>query len=690
MSRTHWRLAVLLLLCCVSLGAAAILRQRMQRSTEEAERGLTPAQAEDQRELAELWRKPAVKPVSTVRQVYQYGGIGAMAFSHDGKHLATAGRWNSLSVWNTADWTLARSLEPQGTVLCLAFSPDDRFLYAGGRADRDTLHCRFDWQAGKLDKSYGGHDQGVRQLAISPDGRKMISFGYLDHAVRVWDVETAKILRSLTWRGAGFVYAPKKNLLILRRDWGRGGDIVHLDAKAAEQTQLNGVFWDAAFSPDEKFLYAFGSALGIHSADDPERLIAERDFPEANGRGQLTVAPDGKQIAIACTDQRIAMVTLPELKTVKKLGSVVSPLVEYDSVPVLAYSPDGQWLLAAENTRSTPRFFRVATGEEVEPLTVDGHGDSVIDMRFVTLGRTLRSVGSDGTICTWDTATMKMRGRYTVSGGRSIASIRPSDGRYAICVVRGTRSQPTQVLDLETGAIVSEVPPLSPSWEGPMSFASWRDGVTRFFWLKEPEAMLVSDGHFRRFNYLTGEVLTEGKVDIDKNNSLFNTLGEPTEDGTRLFNAHDGGKRTPPWTADETLLPSLEFKRLGTVDTVGNPTGPFGLVPGGKYFYIAGQIFDRRSLKRVAFKDFGEDSLSELSFDAEGSRYVTVVTERRAWDDSTSAKRRALLRVHETLTGRTLLAVPLSQHVVLSRLAPDGRQLAVALADGTIEVWPVP
>lgn len=74
MSRTHWRLAVLLLLCCVSLGAAAKLRQRMQRSTEEAERGLTPAQAEDQRELAELWRKPAVKPVSTMQQVSQDGG----------------------------------------------------------------------------------------------------------------------------------------------------------------------------------------------------------------------------------------------------------------------------------------------------------------------------------------------------------------------------------------------------------------------------------------------------------------------------------------------------------------------------------------------------------------------------------------------------------------------------------------
>ncbi len=84
-----------------------------------------------------------------------------------------------------------------------------------------------------------------------------------------------------------------------------------------------------------------------------------------------------------------------------------------------------------------------------------------------------------------------------------------------------------------------------------------------------------------------------------------------------------------------------------------------------------------------------------MSFNADGSRYVTVVTQRDDWNEwpkptSVSEKRRPLLRVQETLTGRTLLAVPLSQTVVLSRLAPDGRQLAVAFSDGTIDVWPVP
>ncbi len=123
MSRTRRRLAVLLLLCVLSIGAAVTMRQWLRKWTEAAQLGLSPAEVEDRRELAELWRKPAVKPVSTIQQVYHFAGIGAMAFSHDGKHLATAGRWNSLSIWNTADWTLARSIDLQGTALCLAFSP---------------------------------------------------------------------------------------------------------------------------------------------------------------------------------------------------------------------------------------------------------------------------------------------------------------------------------------------------------------------------------------------------------------------------------------------------------------------------------------------------------------------------------------------------------------------------------------
>jgi WD40 repeat protein len=686
-------LAVLVLLCFLSIGGAVRLRQWIQRGTEEAQRGLNAAQAEDRLELAELRRQPAVKPVSTLPQLFEYGGMGALAFSHDGKHLATAGRWSNLSVWNTADWTLAKALELQGTALCLAFSPDDRFLYVGGRDDRDTLHCRFDWQAGKLDKSYAGHDQGVKQLTIAPDGRTMISFGYIDHSIHIWDVETAKIRRSLKWRGVGFAVAPKKNLLILLRDWGRAGAVVHLSENGAKPIPLRDVFSDAAFSADEKLLFTIGFALQIHPADDPDRVIAAKDFTETGGRGLLAVAPNGKQIAIASIDQRIAMATLPDMKPVKELGPVVSPLPAYDSVPAVAYSPDGQWLLAAENTRSTPRFYRVANGEEALP--VEAHGDYVIDVRFAADGRTLRSVGRDGTVCTWDTATMKRRGRYSVPGGRLIASLRPSDGRYAMCAIRGTGKQPIGVLDLESSAIVCEVPPLPPSWEAEMPLTTWEGGLTRFFWLKQPEAMFVFDGHFRRFNYLTGKVLAEGRVDIEKNNALFNTQGEPTEDGTRLLDAHDGGKRTPPWTADETLVPSLEFRRLGIVDTIGNPDGPFGLVPGGKYFYIASQIFDRQSLKRVAFKDFADGSPSALSFNADGSRYVTVVTPRREWNEwprqpTVSEKRRALLRVQETLTGRTLLAVPLSKPVVLSRPAPDGRQVAVALSDGTIEVWPVP
>jgi WD40 repeat protein len=57
------------------------------------------------------------------------------------------------------------------------------------------------------------------------------------------------------------------------------------------------------------------------------------------------------------------------------------------------------------------------------------------------------------------------------------------------------------------------------------------------------------------------------------------------------------------------------------------------------------------------------------------------------WDPKTQSE----LPIHETLSGRTLLAFPASTRWVRNlTFSPDGRQLAIAIGDGTIEVWWLP
>jgi WD40 repeat protein len=666
------------------------------RWKQEVQLALDSSNVEDNLELAALRKNPAEKPVSSRRLIHQPGGIKAIAFSHNGKHLATSGYWRDVFIWNADDWSLARALDLPARISSLVFSPDDRLLYVAGEsgdgAESHAVHCRFDWRAGKLDKSYDGQGKGVHQIALSADGKTMIGLSLADQTVRVWDVDSARIVRRLDWRGTHFVYAPTKTLLFLLAGFRRRSVLLPLsDPRSAPITSLS-EFAGAAFTPDERHLLTVGDSLQLRMVDSGFPLVKEQPLPELTDHDTLAISADGRFAAIASTDWRVAIVTLPDLKPVKQLGALSSKLVDYDSVPSIAFSPEGKWLAEVDEMRTRPRFLRVPSGEEVIP--VEGHGSFVVDLRFSPDGLTLRSVGRDGTVCSWDTAKMKMLRRFSVPTGHRLVSIRPFDGRYGLCVNINAPKSPGQVLDLETGAVLCQVP-LPPSDEGLPRSEHWDGGMTRLFWLSDSEALATIDGHWHRFNYRTGQALGAGEIDIDKNIPLFNGCGEPTEDGTRLFYAHDGGKRTLPWEAEETLLPGLELQKLGKVDTKGNPEGPAGLVPGGKYFYIGTQIFDRHSLKRVATKDFARRSVDRLSFNADGSRYVAAVSQdrnrsERPYRFPVAGKTTELERVHDTLSGRTLLAIPFLKDVEFSRLSGDGRQLAIAQSDGTIQVWRVP
>ena len=83
-------------------------------------------------------------------------------------------------------------------------------------------------------------------------------------------------------------------------------------------------------------------------------------------------------------------------------------------------------------------------------------------------------------------------------------------------------------------------------------------GARRVHWLKDDEILctgyFIDDtgvhDHLWRFNYRTGQVLKEGTIDIEKQNSLLNGLGELTEDGRHLLVIHGYHKGGGPWKAN--------------------------------------------------------------------------------------------------------------------------------------------
>jgi roadblock/LC7 domain-containing protein len=141
------------------------------------------------------------------------GGVSGVAFSPDGRLLATASADYMVRVWDPATGKHLRIL----TVLSImsfgvAFSPDGRLL---ATADRDGTARVWDPATGEQLRTLKGHAGAVLGVAFSPDGRLLAAASY-DKTARVWDPATGEQLRTLTGHdGAvtGVAFSPDGRLL---------------------------------------------------------------------------------------------------------------------------------------------------------------------------------------------------------------------------------------------------------------------------------------------------------------------------------------------------------------------------------------------------------------------------------------------------------------------------------------------
>lgn len=123
--------------------------------------------------------------------------IGPVAVSEDGKFLACGGK--ELVIHGLTNGSLiTRAAAHKGSLDALAFSPDGRLLATASQEGLAKIWRTDTWhETGTL----RGHLLGVHSLAFSPDGRRLATGSLGKEAVKIWDLATMQEVLNLP--GAG-------------------------------------------------------------------------------------------------------------------------------------------------------------------------------------------------------------------------------------------------------------------------------------------------------------------------------------------------------------------------------------------------------------------------------------------------------------------------------------------------------
>jgi len=553
--------------------------------------------------------------------------IYGITFSPDSKRLATASNDKTAKVWDaTTGKELLTLTGHTDKVSGVAFSPDGTRLAtsSGIRVSDSVDHTAKVWDAatGKELLTLIGHTNGVTFVAFSPDGKRLAT-GSTDNTAKIWDAATGKELLTLighTNSVTSVAFSPNGKRL------------------ATSSYDLTAKIWDATTGQLLMTLFAQGGSFGGVAFDSAgTRLVTSNQdgtakvWDAATGQGLLTLtghsgavfqavfSPDGTRVATAGGD------TTAKVWDVSPAGSRewLTLANHNGGLGSVAYSADGR-RIATASADNTAKVWDAVTGKEL--LTLAGHTDDLNDIVFSPDGTRLVTNSNDQTLKVWDATT-----------GKELLTV------------------PTQSYRLTYGLHVA----ISPDGQriaapGPgIPQTTSGAGVLKIWDIKSGKELLTLSGH---------------------RGAVYGVAFRP--DGKRIATVSSDGT-TKVWDA-ESGKELLRLVTIGVFDVSFSPDGRRIATAGGD----GAKVWDVASGQVLLTLSGHTGGVRNSVFSPDGTRLATASSDgtTKVWDVSLASGRQEqplTLYGHSGIISRAIFS-------------PDGKRLVTASADGTARVYALP
>ncbi|MFC1707571.1 WD40 repeat domain-containing protein [Planctomycetota bacterium] len=285
-------------------------------------------------------------------------GVQSVAFSPDGRLLASGSDDATVKIWKVADGSMLRTLtgHKDEEVQCVQFSSDGASVFSGG--DAGTL-CHFAAHSGELLAAIEAHRDTLWEIDVAPNGKLLATSGR-DGAVRVWDLASMACVRTFKVDDDRYgvrtvAFCPQGNRLLFAygdfvelRELDSGNRVVRVEAEWASP-------FSVCFSPDGRFFVCASTShvLTMWESATGRRV---RSFANEKKRGYnyaVRFTRDGSNLVTSGADGMVRMWEVGSAELRRAFRG------HYGNVLSLDLSPDGRFLVTGGSNDKAIKLWRL-------------------------------------------------------------------------------------------------------------------------------------------------------------------------------------------------------------------------------------------------------------------------------------------------------------------------------------------